>query len=227
MARRSAWFNAGLTHLADGITQASGNPTWPSSAGCSWPLRAAADVTGAPPGITVTRDDVRPCELPADALLQRYRASGAYADCYTTTLAHAVSHAEYVQAFYTTAVFKLERLILRVFAARPSTGAQAAALARGALDRFAAWSVEASAPNQLLLCDFTGRTRSWLMVAPLDAGTRLYFGSAVVPVRDARSGESRMGFGFRALLGFHKLYSRLLLSAARARLALSAVKPAA
>jgi hypothetical protein len=168
---------------------------------------------------------VRACELPADALLQRYRASGAYTDCYAVDVAHAVSHADYVQAFYTTAVFKLERLILRVFASRASTDAQAASLARGELDRFAAWSVEGRTPNQLLLCDMTRRTRSWLMVVPRPHGARLYFGSAVVPVPDARNGEPRMGFGFSALLGFHKLYSRVLLSAARARLLLPAVKP--
>jgi hypothetical protein len=168
---------------------------------------------------------VQRCELPPDALLQRHRASGAYTDCYCTEVAHAVSHADYVGAFYTTAVFKLERLILRVFAARGSTDAQAAALARGEVERFAAWSVEGRAPNQLLLCDFTQRTRSWLMVMPLPSGTLLYFGSAVVPVHDPRTGASHLGFGFNALLGFHKLYSRVLLSAARSRLALPAVKP--
>ena len=50
-------------------------------------------------------------------------------------------------------------------------------------------------------------------------GTRLYFGSAVVPVMNAATGKSEMGFVFKALLGFHKLYSRALLSAAAARLA--------
>lgn len=173
----------------------------------------------------MTHDAVRPCELPAEALLQRYRASGAYADCYSIDVAHAVSNPEYVQAFYTSAVFKLERLILRWFAARPSTDAQAASLARGETDVFAAWSVEGRAPNQLLLCDFTRRTRSWLMVAPLPSGTRLYFGSAVVPLHDRHGGAPRLGLGFTALLGFHRLYSRVLLSAARSRLALPAVKP--
>ena len=62
------------------------------------------------------------------------------------------------------------------------------------------------------------------MAQPADAAeapgaTRLYFGSAVVPVRDRVSGQPRMGFVFQALLGFHKLYSRVLLGAARSRLA--------
>jgi len=49
--------------------------------------------------------------------------------------------------------------------------------------------------------------------------TRLFFGSAVVPIVDKRSGAVRMGAAYRALLGFHKLYSRLLLHAAVGRLA--------
>jgi hypothetical protein len=57
------------------------------------------------------------------------------------------------------------------------------------------------------------------------SGTRLYFGSAVVPVVDAKSGQPTLGFAFRALLGFHKLYSRVLLRAARARLARSSARP--
>jgi hypothetical protein len=53
------------------------------------------------------------------------------------------------------------------------------------------------------------------------AGTRLYFGSAVVPLRDAKTGGTRMGPLFRALLGFHRLYSRVLLRAAAKRLSRS------
>ena len=162
----------------------------------------------------------RSCPLPADALLNRYRAAGAYTDCYVAEVPRAVTHPEFVEAFYTTAVFKLERLLLRWFISRPSTDLQAGQLARGELDSFAAWSVEGRAPRQLLLSDLRGRTRSWLMVAPSggagSVGTRLYFGSAVVPVRDPRSGRTGLGPVFRALLGFHKVYSRVLLRAAAA-----------
>ena len=48
--------------------------------------------------------------------------------------------------------------------------------------------------------------------------TRLYFGSAVVPVKNAKTGRSTLEPGFRALLGFHKMYSKALLSAAKSRL---------
>ena len=73
---------------------------------------------------------VRRCELPPDALLRAYLRDGTYTDCYATDLAVPVSHADFVEAFYTTLVFKLERLLLGWFASRPSTDAQAARLSR-------------------------------------------------------------------------------------------------
>jgi hypothetical protein len=165
---------------------------------------------------------IRSAELPPEALLRKYLTGGGYADCYVTEVPQRVSHAEYVEAFYTTALFKIERLLLAWLVARPATDAQAAALANGTLDRIAAWGVEGRSADQLLLADFQGRTRSWLMVAPGASqdgnSTRLYFGSAVVP-RVGRSGRREMGSVFRLLLGFHQLYSRALLRAATARLA--------
>jgi len=157
-------------------------------------------------------------DLPPISLLQRYVADGAYTDCYATEAPGRVGLADFVEAFYTTRLFKLERLILRVAAQKPSTDADARQLAQGAAGTFAAWRVEDRDASQLLLGDFTGRTKSWLMVEPSPAGTRLYFGSAVLPVMDRQTGERRMGAMFRALLGFHRLYSRLLLAAARRKL---------
>ena len=158
--------------------------------------------------------------LPDEALTQRYRMAGAYTDCYTTELAQLVTHAQFVETFYMTALFKLERWILRFAAALPSTDDEARALARGERESFAAWSVEARAPDQLLMRDVTGRTRSWLMVtrAGQSPGTRLYFGSVVVPVRDPKTGRISLGPVHGRLLGFHKLYSRLLLRAAARKL---------
>ena len=161
-------------------------------------------------------------ELPSSALLRKYIDQGAYTDCYVTEIARTVSLPDYVEAFYTTPIFKLERLILKWWVSRPSTDAEARDLAHGDTDAFAAWSVESRVSDQLLLCDFQHRTRSWLMVSAIESGgsgTRLYFGSAIVPVR-SRSGEARLGFAFNALLGFHRLYSRILLRAARSRLML-------
>jgi hypothetical protein len=168
---------------------------------------------------------IEACALPDQALLARYARSGAYTDCYRTNVGRQVSQAEYIEAFYTGALFKLERLLLAWFVSRPSTDAQAKELASGGLSSFAAWTVEERNASQLLMRDISGRTRSWLMIEPERAGdsaaTRLYFGSAVVPVVDKASGKASMGFVFKALLGFHKLYSRVLLHAAGSRLARS------
>jgi hypothetical protein len=166
---------------------------------------------------------VRACTLPRGALLARYADAGAYADCYVAHVERAVSHAEYVEAFYTGGLFKLERLLLRLALSRPSTDEEARRLAAGAIVDFAAWRVEDRAADQLLMRDVGGRTRSWLMVSRSSAGreavTRLYFGSAVVPRRQASTEKTGMGFSFYALLAFHKLYSRALLRSARRRLA--------
>lgn len=161
------------------------------------------------------------CELPPLALLRRYGADGGYTDCYRADIARPVTQAEYVEAFYTTAVFKAERLILRLLR-RPSTDKEARELADGQRTRFAAWSVEDRSDDQLLLCDFLGGTRSWLMSESLSIDgrsiTRLYFGSAVVPRRRGPGGRPAIGLEFRALMGFHRLYSVILLRAALRRL---------
>lgn len=162
---------------------------------------------------------VESIELPAHALLHRYSVGGGFTDCYATVLPQAVSHGQFVLAFYTTRLFKLERFLLTYLARRPSTDADAKALAAGEADRFSAWEVEARAENQLLLSDFRQRTRSWLMVQPDGSDTILYFGSAVVPVVTAGNGKpSGMGFMFHALSGFHRVYSVLLLKAAARKL---------
>ena len=160
---------------------------------------------------------VRSTSVPESSLLQRYSDSGAYVDCYATEISTPATHAQFVEAFYTTPLFKLERLLLGLVVSCPSTDAQAKELAQGRRGSFAAWQVESRASNEVLLR--AGRTRSWLMVAESPGKpTRLMFGSAVVPARSPRAGRSRLGVGFRALLGFHKLYSRALLLSARLRL---------
>lgn len=162
---------------------------------------------------------VAACRVPEGSLLAECRRDGAYADCYVVDVDCAVSQAQFVAAFYTTWVFRLERLILKWWVSKPSTDADACALAAGTADTFAAWRVAGRRENEILLADFTGRTRSWLKSAPLvGPRTRLCFGSAVMPVRDAATGEPKPGRNFGLLLGFHKLYSRVLLAAARAKL---------
>jgi hypothetical protein len=166
---------------------------------------------------------VKAVPLPDGALLERYRdgvGSNAYTDCYSVSLQRLVGLPEFVAAFYTGAGFKLERLILGFLVAKPSTDAQARKLARGETDRFAAWQVEARDSDQILLCDFKGRTRSWLMVkSAADTGhTTLYFGSAVVHDQNAAGEKGKPSLVFRLLSGFHRLYSKVLLASARRKL---------
>lgn len=153
--------------------------------------------------------------LPANALLARYARDGAYTDCFAAEVAGPIDCARYVEAFYTTPLFKAERVILKFAIAAPSSDTQARQVAGGHLDRFAAWRVEARAPGQLLMCDLFGRTRSWFMVEPVtgspSARTRLYFGSAVT-----RTATNRRTF--RWLTGLHVLYSKALLSSACRRI---------
>lgn len=161
---------------------------------------------------------ITPQPLPDDALLARYRENGAYTDCYAIDLPEEITQQAFVTAFYTSPAFRLERMILSLLMRKPSSDADVAELAAGTTESFAAWTVEARSQNQLLLCDYQSRTRSWLMAEPLPGGgTRLYFGSAVVPVTRSNEGEANMGGAFHALLGFHRIYSRILLNSAARR----------
>lgn len=149
-------------------------------------------------------------------MLEAYARRGAYTDCYALPVAGQVSLERFVEAFYTTPVFKLERVLLALTLGANATDADARGVARGRYARFSAWRVEARQGDEMLLA--AGRTRSWFKVEPVAGGgaarTVLLFGSAVVP-----RGRGGMGLLFAALLGFHKLYARVLLGAAGRRLA--------
>jgi hypothetical protein len=154
--------------------------------------------------------------IPVDpaSLLAGLQTEGAYTDAYACTVPRVVSLAQFVEAFYTTSLFKAERLVLAAFAAAPSTDAEVRALAAAERDTFAAWTVVARTGDELLLA--AHRTRSWLSVVPDDGGTRLLFGSAVLPRQEER-GHRTLGASY-LLLGPHRLYSRALLASAAARI---------
>ena len=166
---------------------------------------------------------VQPREVPQNSLLRRYSDGIGYADCYVVEVPGSISQRKFVEAFYTSPLFKVERNILKFFASRPADDDSARVLAAGGAAEFSAWRVEEQSATELLLADFTGRTRSWLMAAPGTgtATTLLYFGSAVVPRPGSDAERQSMGWVFHALLGFHRLYSRLLLSAASRRVGLA------
>jgi hypothetical protein len=163
--------------------------------------------------------------VPEGSILTTYRGGarpdrwGHHGDCFTVSVARNVSLADFVHAFYTSPVFRIERLILAAVASAPSTDAQARAVAEGGSQEFAIWRVAERTTMQLLMCDRYEKTRSWFRVAPHDVGgTVLHFGSAVAADLDRQTGARNMGRGFRWLMGFHVLYSKVLLQAARTRL---------
>lgn len=156
----------------------------------------------------------RPCAVPGDSLLApRAAQPGTYADCFEVMHPGAVDLAAFLTAFYSTPLFRLERLILALVLRRPVRQAEVAALAAGA-KHFAVWTVEGRDAVQILLADRAGRTLSWLAAAPKQGGaTRLLFGSAVLPGQGGR-----LSAPVRALLPLHRLYARLLLRSAEWRL---------
>lgn len=170
------------------------------------------------------------CELPTDALLRSYDRDNGYVDCYRTVVCGHFSLGHYIEAFYTTLLFKAERIILS-FGGHPSTDTEAAALASGEGTCFAAWRVEARDEDQILLRDITGRTRSWFKVSHVTDGTTvktvLYFGSGITAVPQGRTGRNSIGPVFKALTGFHILYSEALLAATRRRILRTAAAGAA
>ncbi|MFP5392366.1 MAG: hypothetical protein ACLGI6_12620 [Gammaproteobacteria bacterium] len=157
--------------------------------------------------------------LPQHAFLNTYRDAGAYTDCFSMDLPWEASLADYVFAFYTSPVFKAERALLGVVLRTPARDDDARALALAEAASFSFWDVEQRCADQLLLRDRSGVTRSWLMAEPLEnQGTRLYFGSAVVPRRRAADGTPSFGWLFHAGTAFHNKYTVALMGSARARL---------
>jgi len=162
--------------------------------------------------------------VPDDALLKSYRGGakperwGRYADCFVVSVDQKVDLSDFVFAFYTSPIFRIEGFILRTLLGVSAGRADARALAAGMAYRFSVWNVAERTATQLLMCDRYERTRSWLCVASQgDGRTRLLFGSAVAASR-GRDGSPTLGGGFHFLLWFHILYSKVLLHAAKRNL---------
>jgi hypothetical protein len=144
---------------------------------------------------------------------ERWRKSG---DCFVVSVDRVVPLAEFVLAFYTSPVFWIERVILRLLAGAPSTDTEARRLADGSGMSFAVWRVGERTATQLLMCDRYERTRSWFRVVPLkDGKTLLQFGSAVASRRGDRPGSRMRVSPSYLLLKVHVVYSQLLLHAAK------------
>src|SRR5271169_6890397 len=92
---------------------------------------------------------------PDDALLKTHRGGvspdrwGRYTDCFSIDVDRQVSLADFVFAFYTSPLFRIERLILRILAGAPSSDADVRALADGSASSFAVWYVGERTATQL------------------------------------------------------------------------------
>lgn len=154
--------------------------------------------------------------LPDGALLREFSDRGEYTDCFVARADRDVTFPAFVEAFYTTRLFKLERYILDWLIARPSSDEEARQLSLNEIHAFAAWNEYSRRDDQLVMIDFRQRTCSWFMLVPAASGSQLYFGSAVMRDRGHASGK-RIRWTYRAMLGLHRLYSRALLHAAARR----------
>ena len=157
----------------------------------------------------------RPCGVPRDGLLDTYvEHPGAYTDCFEVMHPLEADLEAFITAFYTTWLFRLERLVLTISLRHWLRDSEVRALAKGQKETFAVWRVEGRRAQEILLCERSGRTRSYLAVSPKEGGvTRLVFGSAVVPDDGAE-----LSAWVRWLIPAHRLYSKLLLRAAEKRL---------
>lgn len=157
--------------------------------------------------------------LPTDAFLARFQSQkGAHTDCYAIAVPRQVDLNSFVATFFDTWVFRLERKLLGLFARKHSTQEDVKALASGASETLALWRLVERNEDQILLAVGNGPIRSWLMREETDVGTKLYFGSALLAATQDRRGHPSIGFFAKALMGFHQLYSRILLSAAARKL---------
>jgi hypothetical protein len=143
---------------------------------------------------------------------------GSFVDCYYIDIPQEVTLDNYIKAFYTTSLFKIERTILSIATFKQAIDMHAVELSRGTSENYSVWTVESRVSNQIMLRDFTGKTRSWLMVQKSKVNeetfTRLYFGSVVMPKAVSKNGQAKFGLLFHVFGKFHQLYSRALLNAA-------------
>lgn len=152
---------------------------------------------------------------PDAALIREYaRLPGGYVDCFYADVGGRVTLSDYIEAFFSTPVFRAERLMLNLTANGRSNRQSASELASGSSDKMAIWTTQARDDAQILMIAGNGPVFTWLMVeeAQTDAfSSRLYFGSAVLPTATGKDGTPKMAAGFRVFLGLHIFYSRLLL----------------
>lgn len=150
--------------------------------------------------------------LPDSAALKQFAAvPGVHIDCYRADVSKDISLSDYAIAFFDSPVFRLERRLIALVGGKASRRADVEAFALGKSDTLSEWQVVERDADQILLAVGDGPIRTWIMRESPQDGTALYFGSAILPMH----GASKIALGFRLLMGFHRLYARVLLFAAQ------------
>jgi len=153
----------------------------------------------------------KPITLPPDAALNTYAAREAtHTDCFFIDVPGFLTLQTYIELFFDTWLFRLERHILTLAGFGPAGLPQIQALANGQSEIFAAWMVETRKPNQILMKVGNGHIRTWLQCDLMETGSRLYFGSAVLP----NPKTLRPNRLTAALTPLHLIYAKALLGAA-------------
>ena len=158
---------------------------------------------------------VRKSEIPMTALVKAYQGQPkTRIDCYKIYADKLVNLEYFVGRFYRGRLFRIERALISRFTGHPSSDKQLNDLLSATSKTFSAWTQSARNENQLIMCDYQGRTCSWFMVEPQDEGTSLYFGTVLKPTQYFKGLEWLSKPIFTLFLPAHGLYSRLLLGAA-------------
>ncbi len=131
---------------------------------------------------------------------------GYVTNCLSGEVSKVVVLSDLIEAFYKTPLFRLGRLVLSLAPFGRLHDTDITALSKGRVDRIYVWQVEARLDTQILLS--AGGTKPWLMFQPLDSGTRLCFGSVLVPRPSKVEGETpKVGWFLNSLIGARLIYS--------------------
>ena len=83
-------------------------------------------------------------------------------NCFRNEIPKTVDLSDFIDAFYKTPLFRLERLVLSLATTGRMRDVDITALSKGQVDRISVWQVETRLDAQILLS--AGGTKSWLMV---------------------------------------------------------------
>lgn len=158
--------------------------------------------------------------IPDQSFMQTYRdMPGCHSDAFKATVNFPVKIEDLVSAFFTSAAFLPERILIKLFTRKDASLEQATKLASGSSDKFALWRTEQRSETEILLAVGSGPIKSWFLIRPEPGNqTTLFFGSAVLPQGTSKDGIPEVSFTIKTLEGFHNFYSRFLLKSALKKL---------